>query len=460
MSPNRSLLLVASLGLSSGCALFSSLGAKEPAPAAPAASTSAAPGATTEDQAPADTIVDFSGLSEGAAHPALSRFVGTMLTRLDYDRELMSPLLAIHVGGTAASDVDPAVVYRHAAGRAVANGIRLAEECGAPRFAEQLTNLPTFAAAGDFETPAAEVSGWAAAGASEVEHESGEDAPLQTSTAKGCVREVGKALSVVFDAGAALPDGDGEPNAVHQTGRDIVRGWGEVIRVGQSIGSPYDVVGESAKELQALLAVVKTGKSPKLAKVKAKPVHPAILLQVEHAQRDLDAAQWAELVGVDVSDTARGSNIDVLVYAADLAAGRFFAELLDACGSGNAAESVRGDKVPKIRKPADVDKVFGVVDALINDHKREDRLCVQKAWRPIGETLGELSEAASHKRADINQTLPYADRAFSEWHYIVEDLHTDKAERFELTMALLKDSVRAIKKMKRRPAKDMVRLED
>lgn len=456
MSRSCSILLAGLL--CSGCSLFS-FGANKPADPDPGEASGAPPGEAAAERE-SETPPDFSSSSANAAHPALSRFLAYALWDLSYDREVMSPLLAIDVGGTAHAEVDPAAVYLYAAHRATVDGARLAEQCGAPRFAERLAAIEPFAEAGDLAEPSAELAGWTAAAQNEAGSEGAIKGDLQTHSAVRCVGDVGEHLAGIYAAASKLAPATEDANASHAIGKAIVAGWVKVLDVGQQIGSPWDIIEQASLELLGLDAMVRSGKAPaKLPKLAVKPVHPALILYVEKAADYLDAVQWAELVGVDLADTARGSNVAIHTYASDVALRSLLPELLEACGAGPEAEQAR-KSMPKIKKPADVDAVYGALDALEKDPRPEAERCISKAWRPVGETVGNLVEAGRYEKSGINQTLPYADKAFAEWASMVKELRTDPTERFELTMSMLGDILETMKKWKRRPAKDMQRYDD
>ena len=444
--------------LCSGCSLFS-VGSSAPADPDAGEASGAPPGEAVADQ-DNEAPPDFSTLSAAASHPALSRYVAYALWDLSYDREAMSPLLAIDLGGTAHDKVDPAAVYLYAAHRATVDGARLAEQCGAPRFADKLAAIEPFAEAGDLAEPSAELQGWTAAAENEAGSEGAIKGDLQTHSAVRCVGDVGEHLAGIYAAASKLEATAEDSNATHAVGKAVVAGWVKVLDVGQQIGSPWDITEQASRELLGLLAMVRSGKAPdKLPKLAVKPVHPALILYVEKAASELDAVQWAELVGVDLADTARGSNVAIHTYAADVALTNLLPELLEACGAGPEAEQAR-KSMPKIKKPADVDAVYAALDALEEDPRPEAKHCIGKAWRPVGETVGNLVEAGRYEKSGINQTLPYADKAFVEWHSMIKALRTDPTERFELTMSMLGDILKTMKKWKRRPAKDMQRYDD
>src|SRR6185503_226908 len=115
--------------LAPACALFS-------AGSSPQAGATAEPGgapSAAAAKAEAEPPIDYSGLSDAAAHPALAGFLTSIHAALSVDREQVAALWAIDIGGTAKTSTDAIAIYLHGADRSVDNAARLVEHCGAPR---------------------------------------------------------------------------------------------------------------------------------------------------------------------------------------------------------------------------------------------------------------------------------------------------------------------------------------
>jgi hypothetical protein len=429
----------------SACALFST-GSSPSATAEPGGAPSAAPA-----KAEADPPVDYSALSDAAAHPALASFLTDVHAALSTDREHVTSLWAVDIGGTAKASTDPIAIYLHGAHRSVENAARLVEHCGAARMAEHLREVAPFATPADAAKPAQVLAGWGEAGQSEIGDQPG--GQLDTHQAKACVADVAQLLGDTLDAAAKL-DREGP----HREGARVMRGWAHVLTYGTALGSPWPVPEQATRELAAFDHFVRTGKAKEPAAVKVKPVHPALVLLVEKLGQHVTAPGRCELLGLDRSDTARGSNVQVWMYASSVAM-RTYADLLESCKAPKAAEVAR--KLPKkLDKPEDVDRVFEMLAPVFDDQESPERFCVGKASYALQETLAGVNEAARFKRSGINQSVPYAEGAFASFDTIVEQAESTPEARDELARALLVDAIAQLRKLKRRPDKELRRYDD
>jgi hypothetical protein len=437
------------LGLTpSACAALFSTGSS------PSSSATAERGGAPSAAPPrsdADPPIDYSGLSEAAAHPALANFLTSIHAALSVDREQVASLWAIDIGGTAKTSTDPIAIYLHGAHRSTVNAARLVEHCGAPRMAEHLREVAPFATPADAAKPAQVLGGWSEAGQSEIGDKPGGE--LDTHQAKACISDVARLLGDTLDAATKLARD--EP---HREGAKVVRGWAEVLTYGTTLGSPWPVPEQATRELAAFDHFVRTGTAKEPAAVKVKPVHPALVLYLEKAGQRVTAPGRCELLGQDRSDTARGSNVQVWMYASSVAM-RTYADLLESCKAPKAAEVAR--KLPKkLDKPEDVDRVFEALAPIFDDQESPERFCVDQASYALQETLGGTNEAARFKRSGINQTVPYAEGAFASFDTIVEQAESTPEGRDELARALLVDAIAQLRKLKRRPDKELRRYDD
>ncbi|HWB76850.1 MAG TPA: hypothetical protein VG755_17910 [Nannocystaceae bacterium] len=429
----------------SACALFST-GSAPNATAEPGGTPSSAPA-----KGDADPPIDYSVLSDAAAHPAVANFLTDTHAALSTDREHVTSLWAVDIGGTAKTSTDPIAIYLYGAHRSLDNAARLVEHCGAVRMAAQLREVAPFATPADAAKPAQVLAGWSAAGQSEIgDKPSGQ---LDTYQAKACITDVAHMLGETLDAAAKL-----EREAPHREGAKVVRGWAHVLTYATALGSPWPVPEQATRELAAFDHFVRTGKAKEPAAVKVKPVHPALVLLVEKLGQRVTAPGRCELLGLDRSDTARGSNIQVWLYASSVAM-RTYADLLETCKAPKAAEVAR--KLPKkLDKPEDVDRVFEMLAPVFDDQESPERFCVGKASYVLQETLGGVNEAGRFKRSGINQSVPYAEGAFASFDTIVEQAESTPEGRDELARALLVDAIAQLHKLKRRPDKELHRYDD
>ena len=445
---NRRTIALTCALLCSACGLFtSSASSNTPASDDPAS----APPSDAKAEA-ADPPVDYSGLSDAAAHPALAHYLMSVHHELTVDREEVTTLWAVDIGHTAKTDTDPVAIYLYAAHRSLDNAARIVEHCGAPRMAAKLREVEPFGAPADAKTPASEVAGWGEAGQSEAESKPGRE--LDQHQAKGCVADVTTLLGPLLAAASEIAADD-----PHRAGTKVVQGWAQTTAYAQRLGSPWPPPEQATRELAAFDHFVRTGKRKELAAVKAKPVHPALILYMEAAARLASAPGRCELLAHDRSDTARGTNLQVLTYASNVVM-RTFPELLEACEAPNAAEAARKRLPKRLDRPEDVDRVFEALAPIADDQESPERFCVEKAALPLRETLGATNEALSYKKQGINQSVPYAENAFSQLGYVVEQAETTQQAREELATALLVDAIAQLRKWKRRPAKDLRRFDD
>lgn len=446
--------LATSILLGSGCSLFSFGSASKASPETPA--TAGADGGddpthakkTGEDE----EAIDFSGLTEGAAHPALARYKQSIDWAISAEREEIAPMWGIDIGKTAHTKTDPIAIYLYAAGRSVENGARLAEHCGAERLAEKLRAVEPFDSPQDAATTAASLPGWSEAGQSEAEASPGHD--LEDYRAKRCILTTMERVEKTLKAAAEL-----DPETPHHRGRAVVHAWAETLAVAKMEGSPWPVPEQVIAELAAFAHFVRNGSATKVKPVQVKPVHPGLVLYMEDVAGVVDAASHCELLGRDISDTARGSNTQSFVYASNVAV-RTFPDLLETCDAKDAAELARTRSPKALRRADEVDAVFDALAPIFDDDESPERFCVSKASYVLRETLSETNRAASYDRAGINQTLPYAQTAFARFPDLIEQAEDTPEGRHALAAALLDDTTAQLRKWKRRPTKDLRRYED
>ncbi len=434
------------LGLApSACALFSA--GSSPKPTEPGGAPSTGPA-----EPAAEPPVDYSRLSDAAAHPALAGWLMSVHMALTVGREEVAMLWAVDIGHTAKTATDPLAIYLYGAHRSLDGAARLVEYCGAGRMAANLRGIETFATPADAAKPTGVLNGWREAGQSEIgSRPGGELSQYQT---KGCISDVAALVGETLTAASEL-----ESDAPHRAGAKVVRGWARVLAYGQTLGSPWPVPEQAARELAAFDHFVRTGKPKAIAAVKRKPVHPALVFYLESVSKHVTAPGQCELLGHDRSDTARGSNVQVFLYAANVAM-RTFPDLLESCKAPKAAELARRARQTKLARPEDVDRVFEALDPLFVDNKSPERFCVQKAAFPLGEAFGATNEAARFARTGINQSVPNAEGALSPLAHIVEQAEQTPEGRDELARALLVDALAQLRRWKRRGDQELRRFDD
>lgn len=437
--------------LASGCSLFSVGGSSASAAASPDAGAGGE--APQEADAPEpEQVVDFSGLSERAAHPALARYKRAIDRAISADREEIAPMWGIDIGRTARTKTDPVTIYLYAASRSLQNGARLAEYCGALRLAEKLRGVKPLASIEDAATLAASLSGWSHAGQSEAEGAPGRD--LEAYRAGQCVETTMERVQAAVTAAAEL-----DPTTPHHRGGDVVHAWATTLAVAREQGSPWPVPEQATEELAAFTKLVRTGKPVEVARVRVEPVHPAVVLLLENLGKTVDPVSDCELLGRDVSDTARGSNMQAFIFASNIAM-RTFPDLLETCDAKDAAQLARTRMPKALKKPEDLDRVFDALAPIFDDDESPERFCVSKVSYVLRETLSETHRHASHAKSGINQSLPYAEIAFARFGDLVAQAETTPEGRHALAAALLDETIEQLSKWKRRPAKDLRRYDD
>lgn len=403
----------------------------EPVRSTPAYASSG-PSGTAPEAAPSDVpaVTPVETLPPDAAHPVIARFLartgevpghgfgGTSRTRAS---ALDVQAFATH---RAIADIAPAYLRsRHLPSAAAALG-RVRPIRDAASFAEARARLDEIRAAAHEEVAGLrEYSDRAnAGGAWELTHE----------VLKSMLDDLGRR--------AGAPDA---PLA-----DDVLDGWARIL----DECNDDDVPGLVEKNVVHLAVLLRTGRAPAAnQRVAVKHVHPGLATYVRLLGRDLTTAEMAQVLSIDLGDTLRGRNTDVMLFAADRAVRDLAPRILESCGATAEAADLRS--TPPIRTEAQLDAAlerYADMTHWERNLETRHRLCIEAGSAAL---VDDAHAAFQAERGDYNSHPYYARNALASWRQALTSLREFGMPReatLELAMTLLRDAHAALKRMPRR----------
>lgn len=414
--------------VASACSLIpKSGGGTDPGGAPPPNARIPAPAAATDDGAPAAVVAAMPAVPKSAAHPTEAWFVART-----------GEIPGFGLGGTGHAEAPPATVMTFVLDAAVAD---IAPAClrdyQLTRTAGKLAKVGAIEDQAGIDAARAAIAAIAPdaeaelAGAEFSDHENG----------LGAAQRAAEALSSIADATAlAVDDGN------RALGSDALAGWVELLDVCFDATKPA-VIERNLGRYHKLLA---TGKRPaRGAKVASRPIHPGLRTLLRLLGEQMPLGDFAALLAIDPSDTLRGKNTDVGLFAADISIRELTVKTLELCDDKPDATKVA--KLAAIKSEASYRKALDVAMGL-GSTDRED-LCLGMAQNNLGLAIEDVSSQFDYQREGINSHPYYARGLFSGWTAFLSGFATLKmppAEVAELTQDLVSRTVKRLRQLPRR----------
>ena len=209
--------------------------------------------------------------------------------------------------------------------------------------------------------------------------------------------------------------------------------------------------------LPMYVTLLKTGVAPKrTTKTAPRYLHPAIRYYLRSVA-DFGIEIAAPVLGMDVTDTLRGKNVDVLLAASDVALREIAPLILEKCGDKADAAKLR--TLPKIKDEAtlqaDTD-VFGGMQGYADSPNYD---CLRMAINATTST-SEAIKAFEFQKKKINDHPYYARQAITGWAQAFGWLHREGASDDTLRTMMMKDLEGFAAKLRAMPRRKEVERED
>lgn len=196
--------------------------------------------------------------------------------------------------------------------------------------------------------------------------------------------------------------------------------------------------------------LLRTGRAPaRTERVTPRLMHPAVRTYLYIAGERLPLGDYAQLLGVDATDTLHGRNVDVALIGADVALRELAPRVLDLCNAHGEATAMRATR------PIRDERTFIAARDLLGsmgDYDDPNQQCVNAAQN-MSQSVGEASDAFGHVRQDINSHPYYARGAIVGWvstFGFFSERGVPREQVLALAVKLLTETVAKLRRLPRR----------
>ncbi len=230
-----------------------------------------------------------------------------------------------------------------------------------------------------------------------------------------------------------------------ELGASALRGWVSLLEVCFDQDRPAVV----DRNLGQLVSLLKTGRAPgRGLRPQLRYVHPGLAQFLRLAGDQLPLAEFAALLALDPSDTLRGGNLEVSLFASDLTMRELTPRALELCGAKDEAAAMA--KLGPITSQASLEKAANLLGSF-ESQDTQRRLCLEAAQNLAHGVFGAAFEAISYQKSRINSHPYYARGAFSGWLQYRRFWATFKVPEAEIAKQTKDLLERTIKKLRQLP---------
>ena len=203
------------------------------------------------------------------------------------------------------------------------------------------------------------------------------------------------------------------------------------------------------RDVPLVVTLLKTGVAPKrTTKTAPRWVHPAIRSFLVKMS-SMPLADYAQLLGIDVTDTLRGRNVDVHVLGADVSLRELAPRVLESCKDAEDAAKLRA-----LKPIHDEPSLMAGLEVLgpMTDDTNPKHLCAQAASNSA-QPVSEAVTAFDYLKKKINDHPYYARTAIVGWSGALGELHgagVDHEELLKLASGYLSGFATKVRAMPRR----------
>ncbi|MFO0727713.1 MAG: hypothetical protein U1E65_28295 [Myxococcota bacterium] len=186
-------------------------------------------------------------------------------------------------------------------------------------------------------------------------------------------------------------------------------GWAGLLEVCFDKDRPAIV----ERNLSQLLSLLKTGKAPaRGAGGGGRRVHPAIETYLRIAGGQLSVGEYANLLAIDVTDTWRGGNLELELFASDISLRELAPAALERCGAKDEAAQL--SKLPPVRSAAQLEQATKLLFSFDGENG-PNRWCITGVQNLTHQITSEAYSGLSYQKSGINAHPYYARSAIVGW---------------------------------------------